>query len=290
MERDFNEWILTLKSSISSYDYYVNFEKVFYNVEKIIIELNIMNSLIGKVDIENEFTLLVEKYPEVLKCVPILLAVRSHEIYAMDADGEFLYNFQKPNLTLEQYCIFMRKTGLFNLIKNKIVSNLVDYVLGIETGLDSNGRKNRGGHLMENVVESYIKKFNNLVYYKEIRLSDFQNICGIDCSAISNNGKTEKRFDFIVKSNQKYFLIETNFYATSGSKLNETARSYKNLAIEARSIPNVEFVWITDGEGWNNARYNLLETFESMSHLYNINDLNNGALDTLFNSMEENND
>ena len=53
---------------------------------------------------------------------------------------------------------FMRKTGLFDLMENHIVNNLVDYVTGIETGLDSNGRKNRGGHLMENLVEGFLCK------------------------------------------------------------------------------------------------------------------------------------
>ena len=152
MSRDFKTWLSGFRDSISDYSYYVNFDKVYRNVDSIKVELNILNSLIGSENIENEFELLVEKYPETLKCIPILLAVRANEIYAIDGDGEFTYNFRKANQSVEQYKVFMRKTGLFDLLANHLINNLVDYATGVETGLDSNGRKNRGGHLMENLV------------------------------------------------------------------------------------------------------------------------------------------
>ena len=147
--RDFDEWLSKFRASISSYDYYIDFEKVVKNVEEIKVELNILNSLIGSKNIEEEFEAIVKKYPETLKCVPLLLAVRGNEIYAQDEGGAFLYNFKTMNYDVEQYKVFMRKTGLFDLMENHIVNNLVDYVTGIETGMDSNGRKNRGGHLMK---------------------------------------------------------------------------------------------------------------------------------------------
>ena len=156
--RDFNIWLSSFRDSIADYGYYIDFEKVHRNVDKMKIELNILNSLIGSKNIESEFEILIKKYPETLKCIPLLLAVRTSEIYAIDGDGEFTYDFKKPNLSIEQYEVFMRKTGLFDLMENHIINNLVDYATGVETGLDSNGRKNRGGHLMENVVESFIKK------------------------------------------------------------------------------------------------------------------------------------
>ncbi|MEG2361153.1 MAG: DpnII family type II restriction endonuclease, partial [Christensenella sp.] len=156
--RDFDEWLSKFKLSISGYDYYIKFNKVVDNVEKIKIELNILNSLIGSQNIEADFENVIDKYPEVLKCIPLLLAVRSTEIYAQDDEGAFIYSFNSMNYSIEQYKMFMRKTGLFNLIANHLVNNLIDYALGVETGLDSNGRKNRGGHQMENLVESYIQK------------------------------------------------------------------------------------------------------------------------------------
>lgn len=148
-ERDFDEWLSKFRPSISSYNYYIDFEKVVRNVEEIKVELNILNSLIGSKNIEEEFEKIVTKYPETLKCIPLLLAVRGNEIYAQDEEGAFLYNFKKMNYGVEQYRVFMHKTGLFDMIANHLVNNLVDYALGIETGLDSNGRKNRGGHQME---------------------------------------------------------------------------------------------------------------------------------------------
>lgn len=154
--RNFDEWLSKFRPSISSYDYYIDFEKVVRNVDEIKVELNILNSLIGSKNIEEEFEKIVTKYPETLQCVPLLLAVRGHEIYAQDEEGAFLYNFKQMNYNVEQYKVFMSKTGLFDMIANHLVNNLVDYALGIETGLDSNGRKNRGGHQMEDLVEKYI--------------------------------------------------------------------------------------------------------------------------------------
>ena len=158
MKRDFNEWLGSFRNSICDYKFYVDFEKVYGNVDNIKVELNILNSLIGSKDIENDFKKLVAEYPKVLKCVPILLAVRGREIYAIDGDGEYLFNFAKPNYSVDEYIMFMRKTGLFSLISEHLINNLVDYVTGVEVGLDSNGRKNRGGHLMEDLVESHFIK------------------------------------------------------------------------------------------------------------------------------------
>lgn len=281
MSRDFKTWLSGFRDSISDYGYYVNFEKVYRNVDAIKVELNILNSLIGSKDIENDFEALVKKYPETLKCIPILLAVRSNEIYAIDSDGEFTYNFKKPNLSIEQYKIFMRKTGLFDLIANHIVNNLVDYATGVETGLDSNGRKNRGGHLMENLVEGFIQKagfVKGITYFKEMNISEIAEKWGIDLSAISNQGKLEKRFDFVIKTENMIYGIETNFYASGGSKLNETARSYKQIAQESDTIDGFTFVWFTDGKGWNNAKHNLEETFDVLQHVYNIDDLENNII------------
>lgn len=279
--RNFNEWLGNMRTSINGYDYYVDFQKVYENVDHIKVELNIMNSLIGSLNVEEAFKALYSKYPEILKCVPTLLAVRQSEIYAQDDDGAFLYDFENPNYSVEQYLTFMKKTGLLDLISNHIVNNLVDYVLGIETGLDSNGRKNRGGYQMENLVESYIKKAN-VEYYKEMYLTEIESKWNVDLSAISARGTTTKRWDFVVKTQNHIYVIETNFYTSGGSKLNETSRSYKMIAEEAESIQNVDFVWITDGGGWKSARRNLEETFNVMPYLFNIQDMENGAFLSLF--------
>lgn len=283
--RSFNDWISNFRSSISSYEYYINFDKVIKNAESIKIELNILNSLIGSDNVEKDFEELVTRYPETLSCIPLLLAVRGSQIYAQDEDGGFDYDFKKMNHSVEQYKVFMKKTGLFDMISKHVVNNLFDFALGIETGLDSNGRKNRGGHLMENLVEKYIIEegfVKDKTYFKEMYLVDIERNWNIDLSSLSNQGKSAKRFDFVVKTNDKVYAIETNFYASSGSKLNETARSYKMIAQESKNIDGFSFVWFTDGIGWKNAKNNLEETFDSMEHIYNISDLENGIVKKIF--------
>lgn len=291
MNRNFSTWLSGFRDSIADYGYYIDFEKVHRNVDNIKVELNILNSLIGSKNIEVDFENLMRKYPEVLKCIPLLLAVRANEIYCQDENGGhlFQFNFGKypPNshAHYERYKYFMRETGLFDLLENHIVNNLVDYATGVETGLDSNGRKNRGGHLMENLVESFIQKagfVKDESYFKEMYIHQITDKWGVDLSAISNQGKTEKRFDFVVKTPNMIYGIETNFYGSGGSKLNETARSYKTLALETDTIDGFTFVWFTDGKGWTSARHNLEETFDVMEHVYNINDMENGIITEVF--------
>lgn len=291
MSRDFNTWLAGFRDSIADYDYYIDFEKVHRNVDGIKVELNILNSLIGSKNIKEDFKALIKKYPEVLKCIPLLLAVRTNEIYCQDENGGHLYQFQfgkyPPNsyAHYEHYTYFMEHTGLFDLLENHIINNLVDYATGVETGLDSNGRKNRGGHLMEDLVESFIKKADfvkNVSYFKEMYIHQITDKWGIDLSAISNQGKMEKRFDFVVKTPTMIYGIETNFYGSGGSKLNETARSYKTLATEADTIDGFTFVWFTDGKGWTSARHNLEETFDVMDNIYSIKDLEDGIITEVF--------
>lgn len=285
LNRNFEEWLSGMRTSIANYGYYVNFDKVHENVGEIKVELNILNSLIGSKDIRKDFRDIVGKYPEVLKCIPLLLAVRANEIFAMDADGEFTYNFKNMNLPIEQYEVFMEKTGLFDLIAGHIINNLVDYATGVETGLDSNGRKNRGGHLMEDLVEKFIQKagfIKDETYFKEMYIHEITEKWGVNLSAISNQGKTEKRFDYVVKTEKQIYVIETNCYTSGGSKLNETARSYKQISQEVDTIDGVTFVWFTDGKGWVSARHNLEETFDVMENIYNITDMENGIMTEVF--------
>ena len=290
--RNFDTWLSKFRASISTYNYYVDFEKVHRNVDEIKIELNILNSLIGSKNIKDDFVQILKKYPETLRVIPILLAKRESEIYCQDENGGYLYQFRMekypPNshLFYERCCYFMEQTGLFDLLQNHLISNLVDYVTGVETGLDSNGRKNRGGHLMEDLVEKYIQKagfVKDVNYFKEMYLVEIEKKWNMDLSALSNQGKAAKRFDFVVKTASNVYAIETNFYTGGGSKLNETARSYKMLSQEAETVEGFEFVWFTDGIGWKSARGNLRETFEVMEHIYSIDDMEQGIMEVVFN-------
>ena len=237
-KRNFEEWLKTFTDSVATWGYYTDFEKVYKHVNELKIELNILNSLIGSNNIEQDFRNIVSKYPETLKCIPILLAKRESEILIRTPEKEYNFNFKKMNYSVDEYVEFMDRNGLFNLLKNHLINN----------------------------------------YFKEMYKRDIEKKWGIDLSAISNNGKTEKRFDFVIKTNDQIYGIEVNFYSGGGSKLNETARSYKNIALEAEHIDGFSFVWFTDGEGWHSAKRNLQETFDIMDNIYNINDLKNNLV------------
>ncbi|MDD4070518.1 MAG: type II restriction endonuclease [Candidatus Izemoplasmatales bacterium] len=284
MKRDFDDWLNTFRDSISNYAFYVDFENVYNHTVPLKRELDLLNVLVGEENIAIKFKELVNKHPEVLKIIPILLAKREYSIFAMDEKTEIEYDFLKPNVTIDEYCYFMDKTGLFNLLSNKIISNLYDYVTGVEAGLNSNGRKNRGGHLMEKLVEDHLENLGlkkGRDFEKEYNVTSIQNRFNIDLSEISNQGTTKKRFDFVVFLNNHIYAIETNFYTSQGSKLNETAGNYELIASKAKKINNFTFIWITDGLGWRSARNSLKQTFNVLETMYNINDLRNGKLKEL---------
>lgn len=272
-KRNFEEWLSTFRESINGYDYYVDFEKVYRNAKKLKTEIFVLNSLVNSENIEADFLSLIAEYPKCLKAVPILLAVRSYEIYCQDENSAITYCFNKTVQTPQQYAGFMRKTGLFDMLEEHIISHLYDYVTGVETGLNSNGRKNRGGHQMERLVESFLKK-SGIPYDREVPSSSLE----LPLSSLPHN----KRWDFTVTTPSSIYVIETNFYTDKGSKLNETARSYRLIAEEARNIPGFTFVWITDGKGWLSAKNSLHETFSVLDTLYNIADLEAGIFTELF--------
>lgn len=238
-----------MRPSIATAQYYTDFEKVIRNVENVKVELNILNSLIGSKNIEHDYDLLVEKYPSVTSVIPILVAVRAGEIPLCDGNADLKK--------------FMRDVGLFNLIQNHLVNNLVDYVYGVEVGLDSNGRKGRGGMLMENLVESYLVKAG-VKYEKQARALDI-----------------DKVFDFIVYGNKYVYGIETNFYTNTGSKPSEVCRAYEMIAKTV--VKGFKFVWVTDGINcWSKTQKPLRRVYDVLENLYNIKDLEEEVFEKLF--------
>lgn len=181
----------------------------------------------------------------------------------------------------------MKKTGIFELLQSHVIGDLLDVGLGINIGLDSNARKNRGGDQMEDLVEFFIKAAGfekNVTYFKEMYLEEVEKKWGYDLSAISAEGTATKRFDFVVKpiNSSEVYICECNCYSSSGSKLNETARSFKAISLEAKYIQHVHFVWFTDGAGWIKTKKNLKETYDVQDDIYNINDLKNGIIKERF--------
>lgn len=265
MSDRFQEFMKPLKETHFSLRDYVDFPKVAANVEAISIKLNQLNYLIGQEDMEGAVKRLWEENPKVFSVLDILIAIRSKDKKkAIDEDGDvFLISdyFTSPELVTK----FLNHTGLTEVFKTKQIKNLVDYVFGVEVGLDSNARKNRGGHIMEGLVADILSK-NGILFEQEVYYTQFPEI-------VEALGMDNKRFDFVIRTPFKIYLIEANFYAGGGSKLNEVARSYSELAPKINAVPGFEFVWITDGIGWNSACNKLEEAFEHIPNVYNLSNL-----------------
>lgn len=280
----FDDFLKMFIDSIKSYDFFVDWCKIDENLKDIEIQLNLLNYLIGKEDIENEFKELLKKYPEIIKVLPILIAVRDNELSIIDNNiitKKFSFKIPKKitEAELNKYCDFFAQTGLKNLFKEKKVKNLVDYVFGIEVGMDTNARKNRTGTAMENLIENYIKIIssqNEDIEYisqaTQIKIFEKWNYK-------IETDKTNRRFDFAIynKTNKKLFLIEVNFYGSQGSKLKATAGEYKSLE-DFLSNQNIDLIWITDGVGWQSAKNALEETYIHNKYILNLNLVKEGIL------------
>ena len=263
MKEQFKTFLLQLSETNATLDYFVDFEKVKGNVRKIALKLNQLNYLIGKDNLEEAINDLYEENSKVFEVLDILIAVRNKNAKTFDNTGKItlLENyFTSPKGVLEYIC----ETGLAEVFKNKEISNLVDYVFGIEVGLDTNARKNRGGDNMSKAV-SLIFDREGIYYKKEVNSTLFLDIESLDVDV--------KRFDFVIKTRKKTYLIETNFYNTGGSKLNEVARAYSEVAPKINQYENYEFVWITDGQGWLSAKNKLEEAYNTIPSVYNLTTL-----------------
>jgi hypothetical protein len=281
--KNFEHLISTFKSSIKTWDYFVNWKKVFENKSELEITLNKLNYLLGKENLQTEFNKLFASNPDIVKAFPVLLAVRENKLEIFDKQERTteLFDFTSSNNTPEKYYEFLDKSGLAKLFKKDGVKNLVDYVMGVEVGLDSNGRKNRGGTLMEEIVEQFIKDFcakHGFEYLAQARATAIQNKWGVTVRV----DKSERSFDFAVfnPKNRKIKLFETNFYNGGGSKLKAVCGEFKSLFDELKA-QNIDFVWVTDGLGWHTTKRPLEETYNHNEYVFNLQMLEDGALEEL---------
>lgn len=264
MSEQFKIFLSQLSETNATLDYFTDFKKIKGNVNKISIKLNQLNYLIGKADIKAAVKELYEENPKAFEVLDILIAIRKNKnAKTFNNKGEIVMldsYFTSP----ESICEYIEETGLGEIFRNKDVKNLVDYVFGIEVGLDTNARKNRGGENMSKAVSLFFDKAK-VFYKKEVSNTAFPEIVSL--------GADVKRFDFVIKTKKKTYLIETNFYNGGGSKLNETARSYSDVAPKINQYENYEFVWITDGQGWLSAKNKLEEAFNIIPSMYNLTTL-----------------
>ena len=294
MKRNFEDVIKGLKNTITPSDFFVDYPKVYLNIKDYERHLNLLNSLIGKDNIEEEFVDLVTNYPEIMRSIPILLATHETNFKIVNVptavmldniknknfeiiDEEYIcYDFVKLNRPIEDYAEFLKKSGLLELLKDKKIKSLVDYVIGIEVGMDTYARKSRTGKIMELIVEEYIKLLD-VEYHTQMKSAEIDKLYGTNLCSI---GKATKKFDFVYKSkvDGQVIVMEVNYYGKQGSKPNETAKSYIELNNKIMGLDNVKFVWITDGKGWLPSKDNLEDAFDSIEHIYTLTDLENQIL------------
>lgn len=266
MSEKFITFLSELSESNATLDYFTDFDKIVKNINKISIKLNQLNYLLGKDDVKNCVEELFEENPKVFEVLDILIAVRTKDKKkTINFEGEIVF-LESYFRTTDKIVEFIENTGLGDVFRNKNITNLVDYVFGIEVGLDTNARKNRGGTNMEKAI-SLIFDGADIFYKKEVYNTIFPEITGF--------GEDLKRFDFVIKTKKKTYLIETNYYNGGGSKLNEVARSYSIVAPKINQYPHYEFVWITDGQGWHTAKNKLEEAFYVIQSVYNLNSIKN---------------
>jgi type II restriction enzyme len=278
----FNEIISSFKNKITQWDYFVNWQKVLTNIEPIEKELNLLNVLIGKPNLETAFFDLASNYPSVIKAIPILLAIRDDSVEVLVDTQNFIYrsfDFSQKRLApneLKVFAEFIVKTGLGALLQDRKIKNLVDYVTGVEVGLDSNGRKNRGGSLMEALVENFVRETCQDLgasYLPQATAAKIREFWGLDIAV----DKSSRVIDFAIKQAGKLYFVEVNFYGGGGSKLKSTATEYVKMN-EYWNDQGIEFIWVTDGAGWQSTLRPLREYFDKTNYLLNLEMLKNGLL------------
>jgi len=283
MKKDFKSLVDTFRSSIKTWDYFVNWKKVLTNKDEIEISLNKLNYLLGKDDLKKEFKKLYISNPDIVKAFPVLLAVRENklEVFDKDAKTSEFFDFSEKGVDFEKWYSFFENSGIIGLFQKNGIKNLVDYVMGVEVGLDSNGRKNRGGTLMEDIVESFIADFckeKGFEYIAQARSSAIKAKWGVEVKI----NKSERSFDFAVYNpkSKKIKLFETNFYNGGGSKLKSVCGEFKSLCDELKD-QDIDFIWITDGLGWHTTKKPLEEVYNHNDYVFNLKMIESGFLKRL---------
>jgi type II restriction enzyme len=199
------------------------------------------------------------------KIMDILIAVRSEgRKMVLNSEGDCIV-LDRLFDSVDGVMEYLQDTGLAELFRTQKIKDLVDYVFGIETGLDTNARKNRSGDITELLLHRILTA-NGIEHRMEVYSHEYpvlQKALGAD----------EKRFDFVIETKRCTYLIEVNFYNGGGSKPNEVARAYRELSPIVNKVDWFEFVWVTDGQGWNSARNKLEEAYNEIDRMYNFESL-----------------
>lgn len=265
MNKDFDTFMSQLQETNQTLDFFCDFNKIVQNVNDIKLSLCMLNSLIGTPNLRKAVETIWRRDRTAFDVMEILIAVRDRgNKKVIDTKGRCV-PLSSFFFDIDGVMEYLESTGLAEVLQQQKIKNLVDYVFGIETGLDSNARKNRSGHVMERMI-ARIFTTNNISFRQEVYSSEWPEITNV-------LGDDEKRFDFVVQKNGTTYLIEVNFYSGGGSKLNEVARSYSEIAPKINAVNGFEFVWITDGIGWRSAKNKLQEAYSIIPSIYNLTNI-----------------
>jgi type II restriction enzyme len=283
MKRNFVDVLNGLKETINGYDWFIDFGTVLKNTKNIENELKILNVLIGSDNFAHDFELLFRLNPNISTVLPILIAIRTKQIKVLDGAVK-TFEFDLNKNSAQDYILLLEKTGIKKLLEKKMINNLYDYVLGIEAGINTNARKNRSGKKMEKLVKSFLIKDLSCKILSQVNSKDISNQINnnslLNVSLETKKNK-DKKFDFAFQLKNKLFVVECNFYSSQGSKLASTVGQYIELNEKIKKLENVEFIWITDGKGWVTTKKDFEDGFNSIEHLYTIEDLELGVLKNL---------
>ena len=263
-KEEFELFMSQLKETNATLGFYCDFNKINSNVEAIAIKLNQLNYLIGQEDLDDAIRRLWNENPKVFSVLDILIAVRTSDCKKAILEDGKIELISRLFENVDGVITYIHGTGLDEVLQKKQIKNLVDYVFGVETGLDTNARKNRSGHLMENQVALLFQKAG-IAYRQEVYSTEYPELTVL--------GEDKKRFDFVIETERSKYLIEVNFYSGGGSKLNEVARAYSELSPKINAVEGFQFVWITDGIGWRSARNKLEEAYYTIPLVYNLSTL-----------------
>ena len=291
----FEYLVKTFGDTIKAWDYFVNWEKVFRNTKELEVYLGIWNYLLGKKNFDEEFRFLLKKYPESIQVLPSLVVrdgpgSKTYKVLveALGKKEILLFDFSQPaksERAIEDALFFIKESGLISIFGADGVKNLVDYLIGVEAGVDSNGRKNRSGKAMEAIVEDSIARLTLENPGWKYLAGASQKKIKTEWGITNSTGVASRTFDFAILANQQLFAIEVNVFGSNGTKAKSVAGEFTNLEKKLKS-QGVPLIWITDGMGWLSAEKPLRDAFDSMDYVLNLNLLREGALEaTIFEEL-----
>ncbi|MGE5629737.1 MAG: type II restriction endonuclease [Caulobacteraceae bacterium] len=286
----FNYLLDHMKETIGGWDYFIAWEKIINKIKSVEIVLNILNYLIGKKNIREEFKILIGRYPEIVDVLPILLALSEKSIQVLEPLDDNIFNYKeytfckKNNYSpgeIELLAEIAEKTGLLAIFEKKDIKSVVDYAIGVEVGLDTNTRKNRSGKAMEKITELFIKKICSMNNYRYLSQATSRKIKTFLRYEVAVD-KSMRSFDFAIDNGHKLYLVETNYYGGRGSKLKSVAGEFTTLfGFLKQKTPDHGFIWITDGRGWKTAKKSLREVFDKVDYILNLDMVQNGVLEDI---------